>query len=219
MKRKAITLLACAFATAMALCLVGCGSSEPPQELQTVETGFIENEFGTTDYAVVVENPNEDVTAEFPTITVTGYDKDGAILFSHDAMTDYIYPGEKTYITGSDQASNVDHLEVQATVTDENWITVSDDDKYTFEVSDVNDQISEYGDITFTGNVTNNSSTDVSTVMVNVLCRDADGKLLCGYTTYADTVPAGGSRTFSAYSIGAVPGYNSCDVKAELGYL
>lgn len=220
MKKKLLGIMVCAFAVAMALCLAGCSAAapEPPQELQVVETGFQENEFGTTSFAVVVENPNEDVTAEFPTITVTGYDADGNILFSQDSLTDFVYAGEKSYFIGSDQASGVDHIEVQTTVSDESWITVEDEDKYSFEVTDLNPQTSEFGDMTFSGNVTNNSSKDVSSVLVDILVRDENGTLLTGFSTYADNVPAGQSRTFTAYSLGEVPGYASAEGYAELGY-
>lgn len=220
MKKKLLALFSCAFIAAMVMCLAGCSAEEPepPQELQVIETGFIESEFGGTDFAVVIENPNEDVTAEFPTITVTGYDADGNILFSQDSLTDFVYPGEKAYFISSDQATGVDHIDVQTTVSDDNWIIVEDDDKYSFEVTDLNPQTDEYGSMTFSGKVTNNSSKDVSSVLVDILVRDESGALITGYSTYADNVPAGQSRTFTAYSIGEVPGYASAEGYAELGY-
>ncbi len=218
MKKRLLVALSCAFATVMALCLVGCSEPEPPQELQVVETGFIESEYGGTDFAVIVENPNEDVTAEYPTVTVTGYDADGNILFSQDSLINFVYPGEKAYFIGSDQASGVDHIDVTTSVPDESWINVSDEEKYKFEVTDLNPQTSEFGDMTFSGSVTNNSGKDVGGVRVNILVRDEAGELLTGYYTYAENVPDGQSRTFTAYSLGKVPGYASAEGYAELGY-
>ena len=58
---------------------------------------------------------------------------------------------------------------------------------------------------TFTGELVNNNSDSFHMVAVSVLLRDHAGKLVAGYSGFADDVPASGKVAFEVSSLGEVP--------------
>lgn len=234
---KKIALVALAVATA--LCLAGCGgaqdstnaqsaepkSTEPasspieqssPQELVAIESGWSAGESGYVFYGVGIENPNTSFEARFPKITVTGKDADGKILFSNDQVLNFMLPGAKYYYGG--QAGNGTApatVDITVSMEDRNWVANDKQSMEIYTISNANEIVGDYGNVSFTGEITANEEwSDVSQAMMNVILRDASGSIVAGYFGFAPVSKTGDTAVFdvSGYD---VPEHASFEVYAQ----
>lgn len=229
MKKKLLALISCALIAALSLCLVGCsaggqdnttdqgsaksGSSQSsgPENIEQEEVGFMVNEWGSTDYVVAISNPNKDVTAEWPNVNIVGYDEEDNIAFSQDIPVEWIFPGNKAFVAGSYNSDDVERIECELSVDDENWLNIDQADIPVLSIEKFNSKEDKFGDLSFTGQIVNESEKDIEDALITVLCRDADGELITGYQAYSDSIPAGGTKTFEITSLGNVAGFDSAE--------
>ena len=99
----------------LALGLVGCSgnsdaTSEPkdnnnsaeqaqsnePQDLILADSNYVLSN-GYVEYALEIQNPNDDYVADFVTVTVTSKHADGSIGFSDEWVVSNILPGSTSY--------------------------------------------------------------------------------------------------------------------------
>ena len=64
-----------------------------------------------------------------------------------------------------------------------------------FAVSNTNEIVQDYGSVSYTGEITNNSDSDIDMVAVTVILKN-NGAIVYGDTTYVDNLSAGSTRPF-----------------------
>lgn len=190
MKKKLVAIIACALFSAMAMCLAGCSQPEEKQDIQIVDSGYSVSDSGYVFYGVSLNNPNETYAADFVTVTITGKDADGKILFSNDQVMGTINPGE-TYTFGT-QAGNgtvPDTVEFTVKVDEENWKDGEPLDGEAYTISNTNEVKDEYGFADFTGEITSTEAwADYGTAWVSAILKDENGNIIAGYNGFADIV-------------------------------
>lgn len=238
MKKFAAIATACALALALAGCSSG-ESKEPaeqnqpataqtqqetkPQDLQTVESGYWLDDYGTAHFAAIIENPNQSWAAENIPVTVTVRDAGGTVLNTTNDSITLMFPAGKTAISGSVSApSGTASLEVSAKVNSNAWTKGDDVTQKSFydllPISGINEITDNYGGTTVAGEVTNNSEGTFSLTRVNVVWRDASGAIVGGDYTYLNgDFPAGSTQAFSTISQ-EVPEHASVDAYLDCGF-
>lgn len=188
-------LAAIAVSAVMALCLAGCSSEskqdaevieEPVIEPLSVESGFGDSQYGTN-VGVVITNPNESLAYRSVALVITVKDADGNVVAADpEFKIGDMMPGETFGLgilmgDGGNAAS----------------VTVSTSDSGTFESAPVstlkveNFNIDSYS--IARGEVAN-SGEKVNDLLMGVVLRDADGKIIGG--GYDDLMNVGEGATF-----------------------
>lgn len=174
-------------------------------------------EYSYLTHAVCLENKSDKV-ASFVDVCFTAKDKDGKIIFTTSGvgdMVDYILPGEKIYV--ADDGSGWENIgkpeSVDFFIDDVRWenaITFNYPKNMDFEVNNISKR-----DDTFTGEVKNNSSTDINNAIVTVIYKK-EGKIIGGNYTYVNNLNANETKPFQIYS-GADYDYDSYEISARVG--
>ena len=152
-------------------------------------------------YYIDIYNPNEDYAIELPSYRISARDASNVLLGTEDQTLSIIYPGQH-FIYGG-----------QAFSVDESPTTVD------FEMLDFEDYkikkasaLDEYKGLEivnsglrkekFVGEINNPNSNDYNTVIVVVICRDADNNVVNIESTFVNNVKAGTTTPFdiSTYS-------------------
>lgn len=173
----------------------------------------------TISYAVEIKNPNENYAIRFPSIYITSKSEDGKILSTDQmvlnsiAANDTITYGGFTIYEGELPTS----VEISVDNDDEGYnyvfqesseIIYSDD----LSISNVSENIGTY-DNTYTGEVTNNSKVDLSSVLVSVIYKK-DGALVGGCNSYVNNLDAGETKAFEISAPSSVEDYDSYEIHA-----
>lgn len=194
-------------------------------ELEIVDSGYTvmdPNSIGDIylTYAVTIKNNNKKMAADFPVITVTGRNEDGSILFSEEHTLGTILPGD-TVSWGDDciDCKGKKPANVEITVDGADFVkpeqamnvaALSSD----FTIENLSEVSGEY-DNSVTGEITNNSDTDFESVAVTVILKN-QGKIVGGYTGYADNLSAGKQSAFDISSFASdLPAHDSIEVVAQ----
>ena len=184
-----------------------------PAELQITESGYhVSDDYMY--FAFVLENPSTDTAFELPTVTVTAYDESGDVLGTEEQTMLRLQPGDKQAIASlmscnGGKPSKVDFdIDMGDKVKpDADAITAS-----TLEITGDKERTGEYGDITITGKVKNNSSVDTDTVGVTAIYKSG-GEIVYGETTFVDNLSAGQEKAFEVNSFD-VPDHDSYELYA-----
>lgn len=221
MKKKVLVigLCLCAFATAFAL--VGCAKETKPEPLQITDSGWYApepNKYSDSSYVhygVSVYNPNENYYGKYATVTITGKDENGEILFSDKQTMSVINPTET--ITFGCQAGNGKQpttVEFEAYVKDSDWEKINKDKAVipSYEITDTN--ATENALITsFTGRIkVDDSWGKHESAWVSAILKDANGKTVAGYFSFVDVV----KDSYVPFEVSAyeVPEYSSFEIYA-----
>ena len=157
-------------------------------------------------YAAEIENKNNKV-AEFISVTVTGKNSEGKILFTETGSykdINYLFPGEKVSFVGNE---NWDESEgtpttIEFTVSVRQWSNVSDFNypkNMDLEVENTS-KIGKGSDyFKITGEIINHSNFDIRSTLAVVTFKK-DGKIVGGGFTYVDDIKAEGRKAFEIYS-------------------
>lgn len=168
--------------------------SEPSvQELVLGETAFGMDDSGYGWYAVQVTNPNDDyIFSTFSSIEVEAFDADGVLL---DTGSSYgtILSGESWYVgrfldIGS---SVIDRIEVRGPTADAATHSPAAETG-SFTIGEITTG-AEHDRMTVSGTLTSSFAEDQELVTIDLVARDASGKIVGIETTYTDRVPAGGT--------------------------
>lgn len=167
------------------------------QDLVLGETAFgVDTETGMGWYAVQVTNPNTDYIFGNAGIDVEAYDASG-VLIDTDSTYTTILSGTSWLVgrffdIGTGQ---IDHLEVRGP-TAEAATFASAAETGSLELGEITTG-SEYDRLTVNGTVTSNFSEDQDLVRIDVVARDASGKIVGVDFTFTDRVPAGGTAAWN----------------------
>ena len=190
-------------------------SSSELLDPEIVESGYYLTDAGYVHYAVCWENPNDGYAIEYPELTITGRDADGAITFADTQTMSELLPGEVQYFSGLAGGG-------EGTVTVEFGISQVDD--YHFEATD--EIVEEYYTISntsvvegslgisFTGEITTNVELeDVSMAWVSVVLRDEEGSIIYGEYGFVDLAAEGGTVAFEI-EVYDLPDYATYEIYA-----
>lgn len=166
------------------------------QPLEVKEFGYSVSN-GYLYISVILHNPNKDIAIDLPSFRITARDANNALLGTQDQTISIVYPEQDFVYAG--QMCAVD--EEPATVDIE--LLKLDDYNYR-KVSSLNHpEFKPFETLSATakensliGEIQNNNDYDFDTVIVSVVYRDADGKLIGGTCTFVDSVSANATAPY-----------------------
>lgn len=184
------------------------GEAQDGQQIELVESGYsldANDGYVSVYYAVKIHNPNEEYAIEFPKIQITAKSEDGKILKTEEqvlnsiAANDTIVYGNKVSYEGEE----ADSVEISVSNGKDDYMHQSGSGVIRQEqlaISNASENVGEY-ETTYTGEVTNNSTEDLSTVAVIVIYKNGD-EMIGGDATYVDDLSSGATKPFeiSEYS-------------------
>ena len=212
--KKIISMIVCvALAATMLATVTGCASVKPtpddtqqepadtgpskpetkpvaakPKDLEIKESGWSVAEGGYIQYGVGIRNPNPDFEANLFTISVTGKDSAGKILFSEFQILGPIYPNAEYYY-GASAGNGVkpDKVEFIVSVNDKNWKQNSTTSPPKYSISNTNKVAGNYNMTSFTGEIqATGEKAPSGGVWVSVIMRNKDNKIVGGYYAFTD---------------------------------
>lgn len=170
------------------------------KNLEVVDSGYSVDS-GYVFYGIGIKNPNDTYACDYPTITVTGKDADGTIVFSDTNTMGEILPGEVLWVAsmagnGTEPAS----VEFSVDVSTRDWYESDDADSDFYTISNVNIVDSEYMK-NITGEITTNREWLVfdepcEEAMVTVIFKNKDGEIVGGTCDFEDVGEVGETKTF-----------------------
>lgn len=191
-------------------------SSNDPLPLELMESGYTVSEDGYVSYGVGIENPNTNFEAEFPVIQITGKDADGKIVFSDDQTLMFMLPGAEYYFGG--QAGNgtkPETVEFSVSTSKDNWIPNDKQSMAIYDISNANEVVGEFGDVSYTGELTVLEEwDDVTSACVNVILRSEAGEIVYGDYTFVELPSSGESAPFELH-VYDVPDHASYEIYAQ----
>ena len=184
------------------------GEAQDGQQIELVESGYsLDSNDGYVSvyYAVKIHNPNEEYAVEFPKIQITAKSEDGKILKTEEQVLNSISAND-TIIYGnrvSYEGEEANSVEISVSNGKDDYMHQSGSGVIRQEqlaISNVSENNGEY-EKTYTGEVTNNSTEDLSTVAVIVIYKNGD-EMIGGDAAYIDDLSSGSTKPFeiSEYS-------------------
>jgi len=213
--RKIIKMIICvALAVVLPVTMAGCasvkptmennqqGSTEPepkkpettqieaakPKDLEVKESGWSVADGGYIQFGVGIKNPNSDFEANLFTISVTGKDSAGKILFSEFQILGPVYPNSEYYY-GASAGNGVVPAKVEfiVSVNDKNWKKNSTTSPPKYSISNTNKVAGSYNMTSFTGEIqATGEKAPSGGVWVSVIMRNKDNKIVGGYYAFTD---------------------------------
>lgn len=184
------------------------------KEVELLDAGYFVTDDYYLKYGFVIVNPDENTAYEFPKVIITTYDDNGDVLSTEEQTMNKLQPGEQQTFGSVIDCNGKKPKKVEFNVESGDKISPSDDaiKSSDLEISGTNERTDEFGDVSVTGKVKNNSSSDTSSVAVSVIFKNGD-KIVCGTTTYVDDVNAGQEKAFEVSEYG-LPEHDSFEVCA-----
>ncbi len=165
--------------------------------LEIVDSGWSVMESGYVSLGVQLRN-NETCAIDFPEVKVTGYAKDGSILFSQSSVLSKIGAGQT--ISFGDQAGNgvaPDRVTFEAVVPESGNLN-ADEQVATFSVSGLSRSTSSLGNDVLLGKVKTESEEagglESSQIRLSAILRDSAGEIVGGCLEFV-SMPALGVET------------------------
>ncbi len=223
MKKKVLVGLVCALALCMSFILVGCGEeNKDPEPIQITDSGWYApepNKYSNSSYVhygVSIYNPNDNYAGDYATVTITGKDENGKILFSDKQVMGVINPHETiTFGTQAGNGTKPATVEFDAYVKDSDWNKVNKD-KITIpscEITETNDAKNSFGDVSFTGKLkVDDSWGNKESAYVSALLKNENGETIAGYNSFVNVVK-GDYVPFDIYTYD-IPEYSSFEIYA-----
>ena len=176
-------------------------------------------------FAAEIYNPNESYAVESSELQITIREEDGSIITTEDQLVGNIAAGDTYYFADNFQfegtiSSNATvEISISSPTSDVYYTPQqSSDVPYADELVISNTSFRSGSSYKyFTGEMTNNSSTDLSSVTVVVLFR-LDGAIIGGEYTYLHDIAAGETEAFEISSLSGFTGYDSYEIYANPGF-
>lgn len=192
---------------------------EKPLPLKLVESGYtiIENPYGGpfVEYAFLLNNPNSKNGANFPAVRITMRDANNQVIGTQEQTLMKIFPGETVGWGGQVSANGKTpaKVEFEPYVSDRNWNTTNTGNLKPFQITGLTVNETDYS-TTFTGELVNPNSVSFDMVAISVILRDANNKIIAGYSGFANSVAPNGKVPFQVMSLGDVPQYTKYEAYA-----
>lgn len=221
MKKKIVALL---LATSMTLSLSACGGSDSSssdskkssaktaeakkskkvenQDVVLTESGYSIKDDGMGNvyayYGFTLQNPNTESASQFPVVTVTAKGEDGSIIATYDQTLYFIAPTDSVSFGSVLDCNGKVPATVELSASSGTFVSGKTSgvvSTSSFEVSNTNEIPQEYGETSYTGEVTNKSASDFDNVAITILLKN-NGQIVYGDTTYVSDLTAGATKPF-----------------------
>lgn len=152
-------------------------------------------------YFVVLHNANDEIAVEYPSFRITARDGNDVLLGTEEQTLSIIYPGQDFYY-GS-QAFSVDEVPTKVDIEmlpSENYHLKRANTLAEFKPLEVINTATRKDK--FVGEISNPNNVSLDCVVVIVVGRDADGKVVYVDQTYVDNVGANSTVPFSVSNFG-----------------
>ncbi len=168
--------------------------------LSIVESGWSMGGNGYVQFVYALRNNSADTTVKLPSITVTGKNSSGEVLFARETAMMSIGAGQTQYYASIEPCSETPasvEFEPQAL---RSYSLSTSESAGSFSVSNVSESKNQYGETKITGEVTADDvgNTEYGDVMVTVVFRDASGTIVGGAEAFVSCPAQGKSVAFSA---------------------
>ena len=160
-----------------------------PKDLEVIESGWSVNSSGYIQYGIGIKNPNADFEAKLFTVTASGKDPAGRILFSEYMVVGSVPPNSEYYFGAQiGNGARPSHVEFIVSVSDDNWVPREKIKKSpTFEITSTNVVPGNFNMTSFTGEITaKGEDTKVNGVWISVILRNKENKIVGGYYSFTD---------------------------------
>lgn len=198
----------CAFLISVAalIGLTACGSSaaSDKKEIEIVESGYCVAD-GYVQYGLKLHNLSQSSSAEFPTISISGKDADGKVVFSDEWVINTLTPDSTTMWASQAGNGNVDEsvqVEFSISVNSKNWVSGKKTEGDIYTISNIN-EVPAYGTYeTVTGEITlNKEGKDYTRPQIVFIFRDDAGNIVYGASTYLfSDLSVGTPKAFESYT-------------------
>lgn len=192
-------------------------TSELP--LEVTDSGwYMHDPSGETAYVEVcgmIYNPNSQLIAEFPVLTVTAKDGDGIILATEDMTGSLIMPGDTITLCGMFSIPIFDSTDDIQMTFEADYSELSSSTMYQpvrstdFEIKNVNERSGDK--VYITGEIVNNFTEDVDQINLALVLRK-DGKIVYMENSFVDNLRVGKSKAFEFR--GEYPPHDSYELSA-----
>lgn len=167
-------------------------------------------------YAVDISNPNAEYAIKFPKILITAKDADGKILKTEEMVLNGIAAGDQyTYGSSVSYEGNIPStVEISVGNSDDDYVAQSSSEiikSSSLSVSNISDNPGTFK--TFTGEVTNNSTEELSSVAITVIYKSGD-RIIGGETSYINDLKSGEKKPFEVSSYSNFKDYDSYEIHA-----
>lgn len=217
-----LTLIACMFFMVTA-CSSNSGEGkkeETPKaenmQMEVVSSGW-SKDGDYMYYGIVYKNPNTEQAIEFPKIKITVKDESGAVLASEEQVMAFIAAGD-TLAYGSQVnvgSGTPSKVEFTPSNSETSFIEMNDKIISSSQIEVLNTSELAKNGATFTGEIKNNSSVNMSTAAVTVILKNND-EIVYGMTSYVDDINAGATSAFEVSSLGHdVPEHTSFEIYVQ----
>lgn len=199
--------------------------SNEPQELVLADSNYVLSH-GYVEYALEIQNPNEDYAADFVTVTVTSKHADGSIGFSDEWVVSNILPGSTSYWAsqaGDGDTVESDTIEISLSVNERNWNKTDQtipNDLYTFD--NVTVAPGQVNGLSAKGEVTLNDDFNIGTAdgkspMLVCILKDANGSIVAGFSGYMNSdLVVGSPSVFDIDSLFDAVDYATAEMYANI---
>lgn len=199
------------------------GEEAEIKDLELVDSGYVLSN-GYVQYVLAIKNPNEGYAPSSVNVSVVGRTVDGAISFSDDWIVGSTLPGATTYWAsqaGSGDVSDSDTIEIKISVNEDSWVKTSQGDGF-YTIENVSTSTTELGHLKATGEITLAEDVkvpgfgDAKSPMLVCVLKDAEGKLVAGYSTFVRSdLKIGEPSAFEISSMSDVVEFASAEVYAN----
>ena len=203
---------------------VGNSAPEEQKALEIVDYGWgADKDLSNSDsvyirFCVMIHNPNKTLIAEFPKAIVTVKNGDGSILATEDQTGSIIMPEDTVTLCGmfSMPIADIQDAKIGFGV-DWNGFTTGSTIYAKVKTSDlvisnVTERSASNGNY-ITGELTNNSTVDVSMVNLSIVLRK-EGKIVYVENTFVDGPKPGATRAFEVQRYSAWPEHDTIECSA-----
>lgn len=199
------------------------GSSSEKKDLEVKDYGWYISPSDDTAYVhfcAMINNPNQDLVAEFPKVNVTVRNGDGSILATEEQVGSLIMPNDTITLCGMMSVPMND-------ITDDAQITFDagyselkkSSSMFTnakttdFEISNVSERNSD--ETYITGEITNKYSEDIDSVNLALVLRK-DGEIVFVENTFLDDLKTGKAIPFQFQFYNELPEHDTIEVSAMI---
>ncbi|MHB1055757.1 MAG: FxLYD domain-containing protein [Thermoleophilia bacterium] len=192
---------------------------EKPLPLKLVESGYtiIENPYGGpfVEYGFVLNNPNSKTGANFPVVRITMRDANNQVIGTQEQTLMKIFPSETVGWGGQVSANGKTpaKIEFEPYVSDRNWNSMNPGSIKPFQITGLTVNGTDFN-TTFTGELVNPNPASFDMVAVSVVLRDANNKIIAGYSGFVNNLAPNGKAPFQVISLGDVPQYTKYEAYA-----
>ncbi len=157
-----------------------------------VDSGFAQGQY-TTQAMVVVTTDSEAAIGEFVTVSVNFLDEAGQILATAEQVESFKWVGQEIAmpVTPTDLGKGAKVTSIDPSVSLSDYGTTEESKAPLPVLESTEVRRAEFGGFVASFALTNETSEDLKSPRVGVVCYNAGGKIIGGTSTYPDLVPSG----------------------------